>query len=111
MDNLQKLQTYLRSVLDEPTMKKWIDPLKYIGTLEGTLFLGAPDKKNMQWVRQNLLEDINHYTRTHFDFITKIVPLDDEESLPPQAEDGRRAGPESRLQKRYTFESLVQSDS
>ena len=45
MDNLQKLKNYLKSVLDEPTIKKWIEPLKYIGTLENTLFLGAPDKK------------------------------------------------------------------
>ncbi len=60
MDNLQKLKTYLKSVLDEPTIKKWIEPLKYIGTLENTLFLGAPDKKNLQSVKQNLLEDIDH---------------------------------------------------
>ncbi len=112
MDNLQKLKTYLESVLDEPTIQKWIEPLKYIGTLETTLFLGAPDRKNLQWVRQNLLEDINHYTRKHFDFIVKIVPLDDEESLPEAADEGRKEpGPDSRLQKKYTFESLVQSDS
>ena len=58
MDNLQKLKNYLDGVLDVPTIKKWIEPLKYIGTLEKTLFLGAPDRKNLQWVRQNLLEDI-----------------------------------------------------
>jgi chromosomal replication initiator protein len=112
MDNLQKLKNYLDGVLDVPTIKKWIEPLKYIGTLEKSLFLGAPDRKNLQWVRQNLLEDINHYTHTHFDFIVKIVPLDDEESLPEAADRGRKeAGPDSRLQKKYTFESLVQSDS
>ena len=75
MDNLQKLKNYLKSVLDEPIDKKWIEPLKYIGTLENTLFLGAPDKKNLQWVKQNLLENINHYTKNNFNFITKIVPL------------------------------------
>ena len=112
MDNLQKLKNYLNGVLDEPTIRKWIEPLKYIGTLEKTLFLGAPDKKNMQWVKQNLLEDINHYTRKHFDFITKIVPLEEEES-PPEADRGDRkdANHDSRLQKKYTFDSLVQSDS
>lgn len=112
MDNLQKLKNYLNGVLDEPTIRKWIEPLKYIGTLEKTLFLGAPDKKNMQWVKQNLLDDINHYTRKHFDFITKIVPLEEEEN-PAEAdrEDRKNANHDSRLQKKYTFDSLVQSDS
>ena len=112
MDNLQKLKNYLKSVLDEPTIKKWIEPLKYIGSLENTLFLGAPDKKNLQWVKQNLLEDINHYTRKHFDFIIKIVPLEEEENLPEaNREDRKGANHDSRLQKKYTFDSLVQSDS
>lgn len=110
MDNLQKLKTYLKGVLDEPSIKKWIEPLKYIGTLENTIFLGAPDKKNLQWVKQNLLEDINHYTKKNFDFITKIVPLDEEEAI-PEAEARKVANHDSRLQKKYTFESLVQSDS
>ena len=110
MDNLQKLKNYLKGVLDEPSIKKWIEPLKYIGTLENTIFLGAPDKKNLQWVKQNLLEDINHYTKKNFDFITKIVPLDEEEVL-PEAEARKIANHDSRLQKKYTFESLVQSDS
>jgi len=112
MDNLQKLKNYLKSVLDEPTIKKWIEPLKYIGTLENTLFLGAPDKKNLQWVKQNLLEDINHYTKNNFNFITKIVPLDEEENVQETADAVRKnANHDSRLQKKYTFESLVQSDS
>ncbi len=112
MDNLQKLKNYLKSVLDEPTIKKWIEPLKYIGTLENTLFLGAPDKKNLQWVKQNLLEDINHYTKNNFDFITKIVPLDEEENVQETTDAARKnANHDSRLQKKYTFESLVQSDS
>jgi chromosomal replication initiator protein len=112
MDNLQKLKNYLKNVLDEPTIKKWIDPLKYIGTLENTLFLGAPDKKNLQWVKQNLLEDINHYTHNNFNFITKIVPLDEEESVQETTDVVRKnANHDSRLQKKYTFESLVQSDS
>jgi len=112
MDNLKKLKNYLNGVLDEPTIKKWIDPLKYIGTLEKTLFLGSPDRKNMQWVKQNLLDDINHYTKKHFDFIIKIIPLDEEETLPGATDDGRRASDlDSRLQKKYTFEWVVQSDS
>jgi chromosomal replication initiator protein len=110
MDNLQKLKNYLKGVLDEPSIKKWIEPLKYIGTLENTLFLGAPDKKNLQWVKQNLLEDINHYTKQNFNFITKIVPLDEEEIL-PETVARKNANHDSRLQKKYTFESLVQSDS
>lgn len=112
MENLQKLKNYLEGVLDEPTLKKWIEPLKYIGSLEKTLFLGSPDRKNLLWVKQNLLEDINRYTQKHFDFITKVIPLDEEETIPEAAADGRRAnGRDSRLQKKYTFESLVQSDS
>lgn len=112
MENLEKLKNYLQSVLDEPSMKKWIEPLKYIGTLDNTLFLGAPDKRNLQWIKQNLLEEINGYTCKNFNFITKIVPLDEDETLPELPEPGKRGmGLESRLQKRYTFESLVQSDS
>ena len=95
-----------------PSIKKWIEPLKYIGTLENTLFLGAPDKKNLQWIKQNLLEDINHYTKNNFNFITKIVPLDEEENVQETADAVRKnANHDSRLQKKYTFDSLVQSDS
>ena len=80
MDNLKKLNNYLKSVLDEPSYKKWIEPLKYIGTLENTLFLGAPEQKNLLWIKQNLLDNINNYTKNNFNFITKIVPLGDEEN-------------------------------
>ncbi len=112
MDNLEKLKNYLQGVLDEPSIKKWIDPLKYIGTLENTLFLGAPDKKNLQWIKQNLLEDINAYTKKNFGFLTKIVPLDEEENIQEASEDARKNPTlDPRLQKRFTFESLVQSDS
>jgi len=112
MDNLEKLKNYLHGVLDEPSIKKWIDPLKYIGTLENTLFLGAPNKKNLHWIKQNLLEDINAHTKKNFGFLTKIVPLDEEENIQEASEDARKNPTlDPRLQKRFTFESLVQSDS
>jgi len=112
MDNLEKLKNYLQGVLDEPSIKKWIEPLKYIGTLDNTLFLGAPEKKNLLWIKQNLLEDINNYTRKNFDFITKIVPLGEEDVTQEPPETARKsASLDSRLQKKYTFDSLVQSDS
>ena len=80
MNNLEKLTNYLKGVLDEPSFKKWIEPLKYIGTLEDTLFLGAPEQKNLIWIKQNLLDNINNYTKKNFNFITKIVPLAEEEN-------------------------------
>ena len=90
MDNLEKLKNYLKSVLDEPSYKKWIEPLKYIGTLENTLFLGAPEQKNLLWIKQNLLEDINNYTKKNFNFITKIVPLGEEENIQETARKPQR---------------------
>ena len=74
MNNLKQLTNYLKGVLDEPSYKKWIEPLKYIGTLENTLFLGAPEQKNLLWIKQNLLDNINNYTKNNFNFVTKIVP-------------------------------------
>ncbi len=112
MDNFKKLKNYLKTVLDEPSMNKWIEPLKYIGFLDNTLFLGAPDKKNLSWIKQNLLEDINNHTKKNFKFITKIVPLDEDENLQETADTtGKNLNLDSRLQKKYTFDSLVQSDS
>lgn len=112
MNNLEKLTNYLKSVLDEPSFKKWIEPLKYIGTLEDTLFLGAPEQKNLIWIKQNLLDNINSYTKNNFNFVTKIVPLGEEENTQNTKENANKnLNHESRLQKKYTFDSLVQSDS
>jgi len=112
MDNLEKLKNYLKGVLDEPSLKKWIEPLKYIGSLDNTLFLGAPEQKNLVWIKQNLLEDINKYTKTNFNFITKIVPLGEEEDTQDDQDTVKKnLNHDSRLQKKYTFDSLVQSDS
>ncbi|MBN2346245.1 MAG: chromosomal replication initiator protein DnaA [Candidatus Aminicenantes bacterium] len=112
MDNLEKLKNYLKNVLDEPTRKKWIEPLKYIGSVDKTLFLGSPDQKNLRWIKQNLLEEINSYTRKQFDFITKIVPLGEDDLTTEMREPAEESFyHDTRLQKRYTFESLVQSDS
>jgi chromosomal replication initiation ATPase DnaA len=112
MDNLEKLKNYLQGVLDEPSIKKWIEPLKYIGSLDNTLFLGAPEKKNLLWIKQNLLEDINNYTKKNFNFITKIVPLGEEDIVQEVSPETARknANLDSRLEE-STFESLVQSDS
>jgi chromosomal replication initiator protein len=112
MNNMEKLTEYLKSVLDEPSFKKWIAPLKYIGSLENTLFLGAPEQKNLLWIKQNLLDNINHYTKKNFNFVTKIVPLGEEENIRHTKENAKKnLNLESRLQKKYTFDSLVQSDS
>jgi chromosomal replication initiator protein len=112
MNNLEKLTNYLKSVLDEPSFKKWIAPLKYIGSLDNTLFLGAPEQKNLLWIKQNLLDNINNYTKNNFNFVTKIVPLGDEDNTSNTKENIKKnLTNESRLQKKYTFDSLVQSDS
>ena len=112
MDNLEKLKNYLKGVLDEPSLKKWIEPLKYIGSLDNILFLGAPEQKNLIWIKQNLLEDINNYTKKNFNFIIKIVPLSEDECIQDATDVTKKNNNrDSRLQKKYTFESLVQSDS
>ena len=43
MNNLDRVKEYLRSTLDEPSFKKWIEPLKYIGMCDDLLFVGAPE--------------------------------------------------------------------
>jgi len=112
MDNLEKLKNYLKGVLDEPSLKKWIEPLKYIGSLDNILFLGDPEQKNLIWIKQNLLEDINNYTKKNFNFIIKIVPLSEDECIQDATDVTKKNNNrDSRLQKKYTFESLVQSDS
>jgi chromosomal replication initiator protein len=112
MNNLEKLTNYLKNVLDEPSYKKWIEPLKYIGALENTLFLGATEQKNLIWIKQNLLDSINNYTKSNFNFVTKIVPLGEEENNRITNETAKKnLNIDSRLQKKYNFDSLVQSDS
>jgi len=112
MNNLEKLTDYLKSLLDEPSYKKWIKPLKYIGSLENTLFLGAPDQKTLLWIKQNLLDNINGHTKSNFNFITKIVPLSEDENIRNTRETAKnKLNIETRLQKKYSFDSLVQSDS
>jgi len=112
MNNLEKLTEYLKSLLDEPSYKKWIKPLKYIGSLENTLFLGAPDQKTLLWIKQNLLDNINSHTKNNYNFITKIVPLSEDENIRGTKETIKnKLNIETRLQKRYSFDSLVQSDS
>ena len=113
MDNLEKLKNYLQSVLDEPSIKKWIEPLKYIGSLDNTLFLGAPETKESPL---DQAESAGRHQQLHeeeFQFRHQDRPPGRRRisSRNRRTRPGRSTSLDSRLQKKYTFDSLVQSDS
>jgi chromosomal replication initiator protein len=139
MNDFEVTKNYLEKILDKPTYNKWILPLSYIGTNNNIAFVGSPDKKKTEWLKNNLLDKINQHTKKEFNFILKVVPLYDEEaeegkkekeeeiasdsfSLSPsesQSNDlnSNSSTPEakkypysSNLQSRYTFENFVQVD-
>lgn len=112
MNNLDRVKEYLRSTLDEPSFKKWIEPLKYIGMCDDHLFVGTPDKKIGLWLKQNLLESVNSYTLKNFNFKLKIVPLSEEEEIASESVSSKRSQQHnSNLIKKHTFDSFVQCDS
>lgn len=112
MNNLDRVKEYLRQTLDEPSFKKWIEPLKYIGMCDDLLFIAASDKKAGLWLKQNLLESINAYTQKNFNFKLKIVPLTDEEEFSGDSPNLKKSQLyNSNLIKKHTFDSFVQCDS
>lgn len=110
--SLDQVKEYLKTVLDAPLYRKWIDPLKYIGTLEDTIFVGAPDFKSINWLKQNLLETINTYTKKHLNLTLKIVSLCEEEmdASSPVLERRSSSTHNSNLTKKFTFDKFVQCD-
>jgi chromosomal replication initiator protein len=111
MNDLEKIKEHLKSVLDEPSFNKWIEPLKYIGTLDETLFIGAPDRKIVKWLKQNLLENINSYCRKNLNLSLKLVSIGDDEEVTERNETRTAPAYNSNLIARFTFENFVQSPS
>jgi len=111
MNNLKKIKEHLKTALDEPSYKKWIDPLVHIGTFEKFIFIGVPEKKNFNWLRQNLLENINRYAKENLKLTVKLVPLSDDDDDSTKEAVGSELFFNSNLIKKFTFDSFVQSDS
>ncbi len=112
MNQLDKLKTHLQSVLDDPSYRKWIEPMKLIGTLDGTLFVGVPDRKILKWLKQNLLENINDYCRKNYDMSLKLVSVSGDEDEIVERGEARPAGTyHTNLISRFTFENFVKSPS
>lgn len=126
MNDFELVKQYLKRILDSPTYKKRISPLSYIGTKNKVAFVGVEDKKNLSWLKNNLLEKINRHSEKEFGFEIKLVRLYDEDddeiaedeifrseipketSPPPQ--DKAKKNHNSNLHPKYTFENFVQVD-
>ncbi len=119
MDDFELTKNYLEKILDKPTFSKWILPLSYIGTKNNIAFIGSPDKQKTDWIKKNLLDEINKHTKQEFNFTLKLVSLFDEDD--PVDESGENNHDSSQLsekkipyntnlQTKYTFENFVQVD-
>lgn len=119
MDDFELIKNYLEKTLDKPTFTKWILPLTYIGTHNNIAFIGAPDKQKNDWLKKNLLEEINKHTKKEFNFTLKLVSLYEEDDPPPSSneiygdpelESNQKIVYNSNLNNKYTFETFVQVD-
>ncbi len=111
MNQLDEIKKHLKEVLDDPTYKKWVDPLKYIGDHEQTIFIGTPDSKSCNWLKQNLLESINKFTLNKFNVKIKLIPFDEDEEFPIEISGKKIQQFQTYLIKKFTFDSFVQCDS
>lgn len=107
MNNFDILKNFWKEILDKPSYDKWILPLKYIGTLDNIIYIGSPDINNYNWINENLKNKTA-------DFKIKLVPLFEEDIIKKYDNNGYNNNTtfyNTRLQKRYTFDSFVQTDT
>jgi len=122
MNDFELTKNYLEKILDKPTFTKWIEPLSYIGSQNNIAFIGSPDKVKTGWIKSNLLDRVNKYTKKEFNFVLKLVPLYEEEE-PEHIENSSSfensnshnnnnnfKKHSTNLQTRFTFENFVQVD-
>jgi chromosomal replication initiator protein len=110
MIDIQIFKNYSRTILDEPSYLKWVEPLKLIGILDNMVFLGAPDSKAVTWLKTNIFEKLNDFSFSNFNHFLKIVPLSDEDNNITIGDSSKFPSSSSNLIKKYSFDSFVQCD-
>jgi len=106
--SFNQIKDFLKEKLDAPLYLKWVDPLLPIGTVGETLFVAVPDRRTLDWLRENVLADINGFAQQRFQFTVKFVSLAEEEPA--------RGTPDlpveqlfpARMNRDQTFKSFVQ---
>lgn len=111
MEEFNRLKSYLEEILDNPTYQKWAEQIFLIGCNNNLLFVGVPNNDTLTWFKSNLLERINTHFRKNCGFTVRFVSCAEEDEYQVETRPVTKKKFDSNLQKKYTFDSFVQSDS
>lgn len=123
MKDFLLLKEYLLKDMGSEQYNKWVKPLVFIGNQNGILFLGSLDENKINYFNSdNILFDINTYTKKKYGFSIKIIPMFEEEPTNNKIKNNikninteiltdSKSYQSSNLNKKYTFDNFIVSDS
>jgi len=112
MDIFTDIKKYFQENLDEPSYQKWVESISYIGCSADIVFLGVPNASSLNWFKNNFGKRINEHLKQSRNLSVRFVSIDEDECESiTETRSIIKKKMESNLQKKYTFDSFVQSDS